>query len=115
MTAQKRGQLLRNYLLKTKKSMTSIAELKTEIEEIKKRNSRVESDKAWEESLTRKLLILVLTYMVVAVFFTMVGLQDPLLGAVVPSLAFFLSTVTFPVIKRWWVRRIYNNRARPLK
>ena len=34
-------------------------ELKEEIEKIKKRNKRVEKDKEWETSLTRKLTIAV--------------------------------------------------------
>ena len=40
-------------------------ELEKEIEEIKKRNIRVEKDKAWETSFTRKVCIAILTYIVV--------------------------------------------------
>ena len=36
-------------------------ELEKEIEEIKKRNIRVEKDKAWETSFTRKVCIAILT------------------------------------------------------
>ena len=43
-------------------------ELKEEIEKIKKRNKRVEKDKEWETSLTRKLTIAVLTYIVVVLY-----------------------------------------------
>ena len=38
-------------------------ELKKEIEEIKIRNKRVEKDKEWETSYTRKICIAILTYM----------------------------------------------------
>ena len=43
-------------------------DLNKEIEEIKKRNKRVELDKAWETSWTRKICICILTYIVVVVY-----------------------------------------------
>ena len=39
-----------------------------EITEIKERNKRVEKDKAWETSWTRRICIMVLTYIVVIVY-----------------------------------------------
>lgn len=42
--------------------MDELQHVKEEIEQIKQRNARVESDKAWETSLFRKILIAVLTY-----------------------------------------------------
>ena len=42
-------------------------DLEKEIRSIKKRNARVEKDKAWETSLTRRLCICVLTYLVVVI------------------------------------------------
>ena len=42
-----------------------IKDLEKEIEEIKERNKRVELDKKWETSMTRKVCIAVLTYIVV--------------------------------------------------
>ena len=86
--------------------MTSIEELQREIEEIKKRNRRVESDKAWEASWVRKIIILVLTYGVIVVFFLFAQLADPFINAIVPALAFFLSTLTVPLFKKWWLTRL---------
>ena len=43
-------------------------ELEKEIELIKMRNKRVEADKAWETSWTRKICIAVLTYLVVVCY-----------------------------------------------
>jgi hypothetical protein len=43
--------------------------LQKQIDEIKDRNSRVEIDKAWETSWTRKISIAMLTYCVVVLFF----------------------------------------------
>lgn len=85
--------------------MTSLEQLQQEIEEIKTRNKRVELDKAWETSWTRKLIVLLLTYVVVVAFFFAARLPDPFANAVVPSVAFVLSTLTIPLFKRWWMKK----------
>ncbi len=85
--------------------MSTIEELKIEIDKIKKRNNRVELDKAWEVSLTRKLLILILTYFVVVIFFFTLNLPKPFINALVPTLGFFLSTLTIPWVKKIWVKQ----------
>ena len=38
------------------------------IEQIEQRNKRVEEDKAWETSFTRRLCIAILTYIVVVIY-----------------------------------------------
>jgi hypothetical protein len=85
--------------------MPSIEELQLEIEEIKKRNQRVETDKAWETSWTRKIVVSILTYIVIVVFFYFAGLPKPLINAIVPAVAFVLSTLTAPLFKKWWLKR----------
>ena len=45
-----------------------IEDLKKEIENIKERNKRVELDKKWETSWTRKICICILTYIVVIIY-----------------------------------------------
>lgn len=85
--------------------MSTIEELKKEIDEIKSRNMRVEADKAWETSWTRRVLILVLTYIVIVIFFFASGLGNPLINAIVPTIGFFLSTLSVPFIKEWWLRK----------
>jgi len=84
--------------------MPTIDQLQLEIEEIKKRNQRVEADKAWETSWTRRLIVLALTYIVIVIFFFFVQLPSPFLNAIVPSLAFVLSTLTIPLFKKWWLK-----------
>ncbi len=84
--------------------MTNIEKLKKELDEIKARNKRVEADKAWETSWTRKLIILVLTYFVIVIFFLIAKLPEPFTNAVVPSVAFVLSTLTVPLFKKWWLK-----------
>ena len=43
-------------------------DLEKEIEQIKQRNQKVELDKKWETSVTRKVCICILTYLVVVVY-----------------------------------------------
>jgi len=85
--------------------MPTLEQLALEIETIKERNKRVEVDKAWETSWTRRVLILILTYFVVLIFFLVAEVSKPFINAVVPSLAFVLSTLTVPVFKKWWVKK----------
>lgn len=80
-------------------------ELQKEIEDIKARNKRVEADKAWETSWTRRVLILILTYIVIVIFFFVANLPNPFTNAVVPSVAFVLSTLSVPVFKKWWLKK----------
>jgi len=83
----------------------NIDELQKEINDIKARNKRVEADKSWETSWTRRVLILTLTYIVIVIFFFIAQLPDPFVNAVVPSVAFVLSTLTVPLFKKWWLNK----------
>jgi len=85
--------------------MATTEELQLEIEEIKKRNQRVEADKAWETSWARKIVISILTYIVIVIFFYFAGLPKPFINAIVPAVAFVLSTLTVPLFKKWWLKR----------
>jgi len=57
-----------------------------EIEQIKERNKRVEIDKARETSIARKISIMILTYMVIVLFFYTAELSKPRVNAIVPTL-----------------------------
>jgi len=84
--------------------MKSNTNIKLEIETIKNRNKRVELDKAWETSTTRKILIFVLTYIIVLIIFIVIELPKPFLNAIIPSIAFILSTLTIEPIKKIWIK-----------
>lgn len=79
--------------------------LKQEIESIKERNKRVELDKAWETSLTRKITIAIFTYFVIVIFFYFAELPRPFINSIVPALAFLVSTLTLPIFKKIWSDR----------
>ena len=86
-----------------------IKSLELEIEAIKRRNKRVEKDKAWETSYTRRVLITLFTYFAMAIYLAYIRIPDPWLNAVVPAVAFILSTLTLPWFKKLWVRYVYRN------
>lgn len=85
--------------------MATVKEMEKDIREIKARNSRVEKDKAWETSLTRKLTIALLTYAVVLSFFIIAKLPNPFVNALIPAFAFLISTLTLPFIKSLWLSK----------
>lgn len=69
---------------------------------IKERNKRVELDKAWETSKTRRAIIALLIYTVAALFMYRLGVADPLLNALIPTGGYLLSTLSLPIVKQWW-------------
>ena len=78
------------------KIMTDTTDLEKRVEEIEKRNSRVELDKSWETSWTRRGLLVLFTYLSVGLFLNAISVPNPWLSAIVPSLGFLLSTLTLP-------------------
>ncbi len=74
-----------------------------DITQIKERNKRVELDKAWELSLTRRLLITILIYFVVVVFLIMIQVPHPWISAIVPAIGYFLSTLSLKFVKKIWM------------
>ncbi|MBS3123107.1 hypothetical protein J4437_00570 [Candidatus Woesearchaeota archaeon] len=79
-----------------------------ELQKIKERNKRVEADKAWETSKTRRLLIALMTYLVMVIFLWFIEVKNPWLNALVPTLGFVLSTLTLPVLKKLWLKYVYG-------
>lgn len=81
--------------------------LDKEIHAIVERNRRVEADKAWETSWFRRLLIMLITYITACIFLTVTSGDHSraLLPAVVPSVAYLLSTLSLGPIKRWWIKK----------
>lgn len=73
--------------------------------DIEARNQRVENDKAWETSWTRRIGIMALTYLVVAFYLQFVVHIDPWINALVPVIGFLLSTLTISLLKTYWLGR----------
>lgn len=79
--------------------------LEERVERLERRNNRVEGDKAWETSWTRKLAIMSLTYVTVVFYLHFVVHIDPWINALVPVIGFFLSTLTISQLKKIWLDR----------
>ncbi len=82
-------------------------DLKKEIEKIEERNKRVELDKKWETSLTRRILIVILTYIVVVIYsFSIDKINNIFLSSLVPVFGFVLSTMSLNGFRKIWEKRI---------
>ena len=84
---------------------SNLEELEKRIDDIEKRNKKVEGDKAWETSILRKILIVVLTYIFAVLYLKIADTTNPFFGAVVPCVGFFLSTQTLNIIKKKWLSK----------
>ncbi len=78
--------------------------LEKRIEDIEKRNAKVEADKLWETSFIRKVLIIILTYIFAVLYLNIADNTNPFLGAVVPCAGFYLSTQSINVVKKFWLK-----------
>jgi len=78
------------------------SDIESRLAVIEARNKRVESDKAWETSWTRRLSIMLLTYFVVVVYMQFVLHIDPWINALVPVMGFLFSTLTLTYLKERW-------------
>lgn len=79
-------------------------EIEKRLEVIEKRNKRVELDKTWETSWTRRSIIVLLTYLVVVLFFFVAELPRPFINSIVPTVGFILSTLSLSLFKKVWTR-----------
>ena len=81
--------------------------IESEIKNIKARNARVELDKKWETSWTRRLCICVLTYIVVVVYCLMIEAgSNVFLSSLVPVIGFTLSTLSLGLVRKIWEKRV---------
>lgn len=90
--------------------MTEIEKIRKEINIIKRRNKKVESNKAWETSWTRRLLLISFTYLAIGFYLDAISISSPWLNAIVPSVGFLLSTLTLPFLKKVWIRYLYKSK-----
>lgn len=78
-------------------------DLEKEIIQIKERNKRVELDKKWETSWTRKICIMILTYIVVIIYsYVIRNIDNIFLSSLVPVIGFTLSTFSLKLVRKAW-------------
>ena len=77
--------------------------IEQEIKKIKDRNLRVELDKKWEISWTRKISICILTYAIVIIYSNIIlRYSNILLSSLIPVIGFFLSTISLKYVRIIW-------------
>lgn len=78
--------------------MMNLEELEREIKTIKERNKRVELDKKWETSGTRKVCICILTYIIVVIYSYIVRNYDNiLLSSLVPVIRIYIIYIVIKI------------------
>ena len=83
----------------------NLQKLEEEIRNIKERNQRVETDKAWERSKFRIGTLTIITYCITALLLYLIGATNFYLAALIPAAGFFLSVQSLPAIKNWWLKK----------
>lgn len=86
--------------------MTTLQQLEKRVEAIERRNKRVETDKAWETSYTRRALLFAFTYIAMGAYLNAIQVPNPWLNAIVPAVAFMISTLTLPFFKDVWTKQV---------
>ena len=77
--------------------------LEEKIKKIEGRNKKVQLDKKWETSWTRKICIMFITYIIVLIYSYIVSNYDNImLSSLVPVIGFGLSTLSLKVIRKVW-------------
>lgn len=81
--------------------------IEKEINDIKQRNKRVELDKKWETSITRRICICILTYIVVVIYTYVISkVSNVFLSSLVPVIGFSLSTLSLKGLRKIWENNI---------
>ncbi len=81
-----------------------MSDVEKRLNAIEQRNKKVELDKAWETSLSRKIIVAVLTYITIVLFFFVAQLPKPFINSIVPTTGFVLSTLSLPFFKKLWIK-----------
>jgi hypothetical protein len=88
--------------------MSTLEHIEKRLEKIESRNVNVEMNKAWETSYTRRGLIIIFTYLAIALYLKFIVGINPWINAIVPAVGFLLSTLTLPFFKRMWKEHLYR-------
>ncbi len=81
-----------------------------DIATLKERNARVEANKAWETSITRRSIITIGTYVIIGSYLTFLNIEQAWLHALVPPAAYIISTLSLPFLKGLWIKHIYKTK-----
>lgn len=82
--------------------------IEEEIGKIHCRNQKVEADKVWEPSGTRKIVVAAMTYFVMICVMYVLKMENPFISAIIPTLGFVLSTISAGLAKKFWINKFYK-------
>lgn len=75
-----------------------LKEIEQEIQKIKQRNKKVELDKKWETSWTRKICIMILTYIVVIIYsYVIRNFDNIFLSSLVPVIRIYIINIVIKI------------------
>ena len=77
--------------------------IEKEIQTIEMHTARVEAERDWETCPLRVVTMCVTIYVSTAMIFAIIGVKIYFLNALIPTTAFFVSTLGLPPIKKWWI------------
>lgn len=80
--------------------------LEERVAKLESRNRRVEADKAWEVSWTRRIILMILIYGTVIFYLHFVVHINPWINGFVPVIGYCVSTLTVSFIKKRFVGRL---------
>lgn len=81
--------------------------LEERVNKIEERNKKVELNKSWETSWTRRICIMILTYIVVVFYsYLTTKINNIFLSSLVPVIGFTLSTASLNIIRKLWKKKI---------
>jgi hypothetical protein len=83
----------------------NMGNIEQRIEKLEERNAKVEEDKAWETSFTRKSLLVLFTYLAIGLYLQAIEVDRPWINAIVPAVGFMISTLTMPFFKSLWLSK----------
>ena len=80
--------------------------LEERVNKIEERNKKVELNKSWETSWTRRICIMILTYIVVVFYsYLTTKINNIFLSSLVPVIGFTLSTASLNIIRKLWEKK----------
>lgn len=81
-----------------------ISSLEEQINKITLKEKSLEIQKSWSTSLTRIAMNSITTYIFVAVLMFILKIDNYLINALIPALAYGVSVQSIPFVKKLWIR-----------
>lgn len=78
---------------------------------IEERNARVEADKGWETSWTRRCFVVAITYICAFILLNILGHDEAWQHAFVPVMGYVISTLSLPAVKAFWIHQLSKGKT----